>query len=339
MAGRGLQTMKIANSNCVRRSFAALPVAMACLLCLATLTTRLGAQTACSSGALTVTVKDATGAVIPGASVSVNNGAGVSRAQTTNNDGSYTFSLLPPGDYSVSISAKGFRTTDVPSVAVHVSETETLTRNLEVGQQEQQVSVTAEAAAIQTESSTLGGVVNTRAIEGIPLATRNYTQILNLSAGVNTPVNNSSSVGIGIAGVFVNGSDDTSNTYQMDGVGISNYAGGAIGSAFYGTVAIPSPDALQEFKVQTSNYDASYGRTAERERVNVVTKSGTDGNSTARFSSFSCNDDLNSNLFFRNSSGQPRGVLKQNQFGATFGGPIKKDKLPFFFGLTRARGS
>jgi len=285
------------------------------------------AQTA-STGALTVTVRDSSGAVIAGASVKVSNGAGITRSQTTNAEGDYTFSLLPPGEYSVTISATGFHTADVPAVTIHVSETETLTRNLQVGEQQQQVQVTAEASAIQTETSTVGGVVDARAINGIPLATRNYTQILNLSAGVNTPVNNSSAVGIGIAGVFVNGSDDTSNTYQMDGVGISNYAGGAIGSAFYGTVAVPSPDALQEFKVQTSNYDASYGRTAGA-NVNVVTRSGNNQFHGSLFE-FLRNDDLNSNLYFRNLSGQGRGVLKQNQFGGTVGGPIKKDKLFFF---------
>ncbi len=301
-------------------------------LCRLVLATAVAAGTVCaqtaSTGALTVTVKDATGAVIPGASVRASNGAGVTRSQTTNAEGDYTFSLLPPGDYLVNISATGFRPVDVPGITVHVSETETLSRNLEVGQQQQQLQVTAEAAAIQTETSALGGVVDTREISAVPLATRNYTQILNLSAGVNTPVNNSSAVGIGIAGVFVNGGDDTSNTYQMDGVGISNYAGGAIGSTFYGTVAIPSLDALQEFKVQTSNFDASYGRTAGA-NVNVVTKSGSNQFHGSLFE-FLRNDDLNSNLFFRNSSGQPRGVLKQNQFGGTFGGPIKKDKLFFF---------
>jgi len=114
----------------------------------------------------------------------------------------------------------------------------------------------------------------------------------------------------------------------MDGVGISNFAGGAVGSAFYGTIAIPSPDALQEFKVQTSNYDASYGRTSGS-TVNIVTKGGSNTFHGTLFEFFR-NNDLNANLFFSNRTGQPRGVLKQNQFGGTIGGPVKKDKLFFF---------
>jgi outer membrane receptor protein involved in Fe transport len=290
-----------------------------------------------ATGALTVIVRDPSGGVIPGASLTLANSAGVSRTQVTNADGTYTFPLLPPGDYHVSISATGFRPLDVPSVTVHVTETETLAESLQVGDQAQQVEVTGQADSLQTETSSLGQVVNTRSLSGLPLVTRNYTQILNLSPGVTSDVTNASQVGRGFQNIFVNGQDNTANAFQMDGVLISNYASSqpADATGFYGNIPIPSPDALQEFKVQTSLYDSSYGRNSGA-NVNVITKSGSDQFHGSLFE-FLRNDLLNANTFFQNETGQPRGELKQNQFGGTIGGPIKKDKLFFFFSYQGTR--
>lgn len=313
-----------------------LPAVMALLLGLGLFLPSTLAQTS-ATGALTVTATDASGAVIPDAKLSIVNDAGLTRTGTTNSAGNYTFSLLPPGNYKLSISAVGFRTLDVPSVAVHVTETETLTETLQVGEQQQQVQVTSQVETIQTETSTLGAVVNTRSINELPLATRNYTQLLSLSAGVVANVNDASSLGRGGQTFYTNGSDDVSNSYLMDGVNISNYASSTTQDAysFYGTISVPSADALQEFKVQTSNYDASYGRNTGAS-VNVVTKSGTNSIHGSLFEFFR-NDDLNANTFFRNSTRQPRGVLKQNQFGGAFGGPIRKDKLFFFLSYQGTR--
>lgn len=282
------------------------------------------------TGALTITVTDPTGAVIVGATVKVSNAAGLTRSETTGNNGSYTFTLLPPGNYTVNITAPGFSSIDVASVPVNVTETHVLNQQLAVGAQQQQVTVQTEVQALQTENSTLGDVVGNRSINELPLVTRNFTQIMTLSPGVNASVVNAGALGRGFVSLYTNGQNDISNTYQMDGVTVNNFGGGsADGSAFFGQIATPSPDALQEFKVQTGLYDASFGRNAGAQ-VNIATKSGTNGLHGSAFEYFR-NEDLNANDFFRNRSGAGRGVLRQNQFGGTVGGRIIRDKL-FFFG-------
>ncbi len=154
------------------------------------------AQTS-STGALAITVKDSTGAVIPDATLTISNTSGLTRSHATNSDGNYTFTLLPPDTYKVTITATGFKGVDIPAVVVHVTETQALMQSLQVGEQQQQVQVVGTAETIQTETSTLGGVVGTRAIISLPLVTRNFTQILNLSAGVVTDVTNASAAGRG----------------------------------------------------------------------------------------------------------------------------------------------
>jgi len=295
------------------------------------------AQTA-STGALTVTVTDSSGAVIPQASVTIAGAGREPRTLTTDASGSCTFTLLPVGSYEVKISAAGFKTVTVPSAVVNVAETHVLTQALEVGTQSQQVTVNATVESVQTESSGLGGVVNRESIAETPLATRNFTQILNLSSGVNTNVNDASQLGRGNQNTFVNGTGDVSSNYQMDGLSITGFMTGGVTDNFgglWGSPPIPSPDALQEFKVQTSDYDAGYGHSGGA-NVNIVTKSGTDTIHGSLFE-FNRNDDFNANGFFQNLRGLPRGKLKQNQFGGTIGGPIIKHKLFTFFSYQGTR--
>jgi hypothetical protein len=180
-------------------------------------------------------------------------------------------------------------------------------------------------------------VVGTQTISELPLVTRNYQQILSLSPGVLAGVSDGTALGRGSLPTYANGNMDTSNSYQMDGVSVNNYANSSVEEAnsFYGSIPVPSPDALQEFKVQTSNYDSSYGRNSGA-AVNVITKSGTNSWHGTLFE-FLRNDDLNANTFFANRQGLPRGELKQNQFGGTFGGPVKKDKLFFFLSYQGTR--
>lgn len=140
----------------------------------------LWGQTA-STGSLTVIAKDPSGALIPGAAVTLDNGAGVQRADKTAGDGSFTFTYLPPGNYKVTISAPGFKTSDLPSVTVTVSETQVVAQSLEVGGQQQEVTVTGTAQTVQTETSALGGIVTGTAITSLPMPTRNYTSLLGLS--------------------------------------------------------------------------------------------------------------------------------------------------------------
>ena len=304
------------------------------LIIAALLSPSLMAQSA-GTGALTGTVTDPSGAAVPNLTVTLTStDTGQVRTGVTGADGVYRFALLPPGTYKVRFSATGFKISEVPSVTVNVTETPVLNRTLEVGGQTETVLVQGEAALLQTADSTLGTVVGEKTVNALPLSNRNYTQIVNLSAGVAAPVNNASSFGKATQDMSTNGNDPAQNNFQMDGVAINNIAnsGSSNDSGIYAGIGIPSPDAIQEFKIQTSTYDASYGRNPGA-NVNVVTKSGTNQFHGSAFEFFR-NAQLNANDFFFNRSPANNGkkqILNQNQFGGTFGGPIKKDKL-FFFG-------
>jgi Carboxypeptidase regulatory-like domain len=296
----------------------------------------LMAQTA-NTGALTGTVTDPSGAVIVGAMVTVTNLAtGQTRTTSTTSNGSYQLSLLSPGNYSVRFDAKGFKSLDVPSITINVSETPTLDRKLEVGSSGEKVTVEASTETIQTQNATNGTVVSSQEIQNLPLVTRNYTQIVDLSPGVVSNVANATAMGNGTQDVSANGQGGISNSYSMDGANITQYTSG--GAAQLGSmpgIVIPNPDTIQEFKVQTSQYDAGYGRNAGA-NVEVITKGGSN-NFHGDVFEFNRNNFFNANDFFYKFSelldGQPNKpqTLKQNTFGGTLGGPIKKDKI-FFFG-------
>jgi hypothetical protein len=293
------------------------------------------AQTA-STGALTGTITDPSGAVVANAQIVITNRAtGQSRTATSGINGSYRFTLLPPGTYSVSVSMTGFKTAEFPSVTINVTETAALNCRLEIGVQSETFIVEAGTEALQTTSSTLGTLVDSEEVVTLPLTSRNYTQILDLSAGVSASVNNATVMGKGTQYTSVNGSNPSQNNYQMDGVAINSMAllGSSADQNVGAGIGIPSPDAIQEFKVQTSNYDASFGRNPGG-NVNVITKSGTnDFHGTAFY--FLRNTALNANPFFYNrdnpESATKKPVLNQNQFGFVVGGPIKKDRF-FIFG-------
>jgi Carboxypeptidase regulatory-like domain len=307
-----------------------------CVVLLFACTTPSLAQTS-ETGALTGTVTDPSGAVISGAAVTVTNiGTGQSRTTTTDANGSYKFSLLPPGNYSARFAAAGFKTAQVPSVTVNVTETPVLNRSLEVGAQSEQITVESTTETIQTQNATNGGLVGSQEVVDLPLVSRNYTQIVNLSPGVVSNVTTASSVGNGTVDVAANGARQNQNNYSMDGSSIVNYVSGTAGqTGSYPGIAIPNPDTIQEFKVQTSQYDASSGRNPGV-NVEVVTKGGTNQFHGDAWE-FNRNNFFNANDFFYKASelahqeaNTPQ-TLKQNTFGGTFGGPIKKDKI-FFFG-------
>jgi hypothetical protein len=307
----------------------------------------LMAQSAGTSS-LTGTVTDPSGASVPTVTVTLtSNDTNQVRTATTGSDGQYKFTLIPPGNYKVRFSATGFKTAEVGSVVLNVTETPTLDRTLEVGAQSEQVTVEATAETLQTASSTLGQVVGGTTITEMPLSSRNFTAIIGLSAGTSGPVGNATSFGKGTGDISVNGATPGQNNFQMDGVAIQSMAsnGSANDGGIYVGIAIPSPDAIQEFKVQTSTYDATYGRNPGG-NVNVVTKSGTNTWHGTAFEFFR-NADLDANDFFYNRdtcrldfAGQscPHQVLNQNQYGGVIGGPIKRDKL-FIFGSYEGTGS
>jgi hypothetical protein len=295
------------------------------------------AQSAGTAG-LAGTVTDPSGAVVPGVTVTLTN-TDTNQARTTRTagDGVYKFSLIPPGNFKVKFEASGFKVAEVSSLTLNVTETPVLDRKLEVGAANEQVVVEAAAEALQTSSSTLGTTVTSATVTALPLSSRNYTQILGLAAGANTGANNATAFGKGTQDISTNGADPGQNNFQMDGVAINNIAnpGTSADSGIYAGIGIPSPDAIQEFKIQTSTYDASYGRNPGA-NVNVLTKSGSNSFHGTAFEFFR-NSQLNANDFFYNrdtcstySGTCPKQVLNQNQFGGVIGGPIKRDKVFFF---------
>jgi len=308
------------------RTIKTLKISLACLIFAVA-----GLAQNASTGALTGTVSDSNGAVVAGARVKVTNEAtGVERSLVTSETGSYTVPLLSPGSYRLEFSSTGFKKSVKTGLQINVTETARFDVRFEVGAVTEEITVTSEAELLQTESSGLGRVADSVVVSNLPLVTRNYTQIVTLSAGISAGVTRGDELGRGSGGMSggnfrSHGAFGADNNFQMNGVQANDLQSSG---NFSGGVAIPNPDAIQEFKVQTGQYDATYGRNAGA-NVNVVTKSGGNQFHGTAFEFFR-NNALNANDFFRNRSGQPRGILRQNQFGFTLGGPIVKDKLLFF---------
>lgn len=290
------------------------------------------AQTS-QTGALTGTVTDPAGSVVPGVTVTMTSTTtGQVRSAQTQSNGRYLVPLMPPGVYRVSASRQDFKTAEFQQVQINITETTTLNVQLQIGSFREVMTVEAAPMQLDTSSSALGHVTDERMVANLPLVTRNYTQILGLSPGVSGEVNNSAAIGRGSSSLSsstgsysVGGNATNDNNFQMNGAEVNDLAGE---NNISGGVPVPNPDAIQEFKVQVGQYDASYGRNAGA-NVDVVTKSGTNqfhGNVWEYFR----NTALNANDYFLKQSSLERGVLNQNQFGFTFGGPVLKNKLMFF---------
>jgi Carboxypeptidase regulatory-like domain len=287
-------------------------------------------QTA-ATGQISGAVFDPSKAAVPRAKVTAKDLAtGLSREAVSSATGDYSLSLLPPGNYVVTVEAEGFEKQTSNNVAVQVATTTTLDFSLALGATSQQVSVEASAEILQTKEAANGDTTNGKTVIGLPLTNRNYTQILGLNPGVASVVPNAAALGKNNVDVNVNGGRVMDNSYEMDGQDVSNLeTQGTTNTVSIGGISVPSPDAILEFKVQTSLYDAAYGR-GSGANVDVVTKSGTDSLHGDLFE-FLRNTDLDANDFFLNETGQPRPIMKQNQFGGTIGGAIIKHKL-FYFG-------
>src|SRR6267143_250621 len=290
----------------------------------------LPAQTA-GTGALTGRLTDPSGAVVPGVTVTVTSvDTGQTRTTTTGEDGTYKINLLRPGNYRVRFEIAGFKSVEIPSAKVSVTETAVLDGTLQLGAQADAVRVESDVEAIQTASSALGTVATATTVTELPLSTRNYTNLLAMSSGANASVQDASLIGKGTTLIAVNGAGNGQNTFLQDGVVINNWFSFNTGveGVSVGGFAIPNPDAISEFKIQTSSYDSGYGRNPGA-NVNVITRSGTNSFHGSAFEFFR-NRALNANAWFRNYQGLPKPLLNSNQYGGAFGGPIKKDKLFFF---------
>ena len=281
-----------------------------------------------ATGAISGTVVDTSGGVIPGAEVQIidKSTGNVARKLATTSSGSFVVTLLPPSVYTVIVNAKGFGEGRTSDIEVRVTETTSLTITLKPSQVSAQVVVSAQVATVNTENPSTGQTINTETVRELPLATQNFQQLLTLSTGAQDKLNNATQLGRGDVRIFVNGQREDNNNYLIEGISATDY-----NVAELTNTPLPSPDVVQEFKVQTSLYDASQGRNGGG-NVNAVLKSGTKDFHFDAYDFFR-NDALNANDFFLNRGGVRRPVLKQNIFGVSGGGPSGGDaKFGYFFG-------
>jgi hypothetical protein len=279
----------------------------------------VGAQS--TGGRIRGTVVDPSGGAVPAATVQlVNEATHVTREAQTGANGEYIFIEVPVGSYEVDLTMQGFKKYVRKGIALDLNQVLTMDISLQLGGSTDVVEVTGAPPVIDTSSSQLGAVVNERSSTQLPLNQRDVYQLLQLQPGVQSQLGNDTFYGSDRAGVVtVNGGRGRSNNYSVNG--------GDGNDLFANLPAVePSPDSIEEFKVISNAFDAEYGRNSGAV-VNVVTKSGTN-DIHGGFYEFFRNDHLNTHPFTFTPS--PKPAFKQNQFGGTFGGPIRKDKTFFF---------
>ena len=283
-------------------------------------------------------VTDASGGILPGVTVTITNtGTNVSQTTQTTSGGDYTFALLQVGTYVVKVEAKGFKTFSAQSISLSAGDRARVDAKMEVGDITQTVEVQASTApALQTDSSGLGTLVTTQAVEDLPLDGRNIIRLVQLSAG--TTEGSPGSIAEGArpddrrqtSAFSANGQGDSENESMIDGFDNNERIIGTLG-------ARPSIDAIQEVNVSTNKYDASVGRTGGAV-VDIITKAGTNSFHGSAFEFFR-NKVLNTNPNYNFAQAQnpgtvspaaPNPAFRQNQYGGSVGGPIRKDKTFFF---------
>lgn len=275
-----------------------------------------------ATGAITGTVKDESGSVLTAATVKViNEETGQSvRELKTDSSGLFTASLLPVGSYTAEVSAVGFATTKFPGVVVRITETTRMTAVLKPSSLMQTVEVQGEVAVVNTTNATTGESLGSTTITSLPLATRNFQQLLTLSAGASSDLNNAAELGRGQVFIHVNGGREDNNNYLIEGLSVADYA---FGELTY--TPLPNPDSIQEFKVSTSLYDASQGRNGGG-NINATLKGGTSNFHGDAWEYFR-NTALDADDYFLGKV-----VVKQNIFGGDFGGPVGPEaKLGYFY--------
>jgi carboxypeptidase family protein/TonB-dependent receptor-like protein len=314
-------------------------VAAVALLLALFVSTPVGAQVA--GGSLSGTITDPSGAGIPLAQVAIKNVAtGVERILTTNTDGFYTAPNLIPGEYQITISAKGFNTDIKSGITINVGARQVFDIALQIGTVTHRVEVTAEAPAIQLASSDISATVNATTVRELPLNGRSWTDLAALQPGVDT-IQTQPTFAVGAdrgnrgfgQQLTISGARPQQNNYRLDGVSLNDYANGAPGSVLGGNLGV---DAIQEFSVLTSNYSAEYGKTSGGV-VNATTRSGTNSFHGSGYE-FLRNSQLDAANFFEAGKRTP---FKRNQFGGAIGGPIVKNRTFFFAdyeGIRQSKG-
>jgi Carboxypeptidase regulatory-like domain len=281
-------------------------------LCLATIMLPMFALGQMYFGGIVGTVTDPSGGAIPGASVIVlNTGTNASFRTTTNAEGFYQMLHLVPGVYTVTSEMKGFKRTVVTDVTVRVSSTTTANVRMAVGAVTQSVRVTAATPLLDTTSGTVGTVVNSQSTVELPLATRNFTQLLELVPGSESQGSDDSIAGG--SNFSISGNQRMQNNFMVDGVNDNE-------SMFAQFAMQPVVDSIAEFKVQTNITSAEFGSAAGA-NIAVATKSGTN-QFHGDVWEFLRNNAFDANQWFNNYEGVPRTAYRQNQFGFTAGGPI-----------------
>src|SRR3954463_6277973 len=271
------------------------------------------------------TVRDPTGSVIANAKITLRNvNTGVAASTVTSSAGEYEFLTVKIGNYKVTAEAPGFSSAATDTFNVAVSARQRVDLTLQVGATTESITVSGAAAVVESDSTDKGQVVNTEVIQNMPLNGRSYSDLSLLAPGVQR--SSLSSAGDPREGSFnVNGLPSSQNNFIMDGVDNNSY--GTSNQGFSNQVVQLSPDAVQEFKVQTNNYSAEYGR-AGGAVINASMRSGTNQFHGSIYE-YLRNTDFNAVGFFKPVN-NVKPVYQQNQFGATIGGPIKRDKLFFF---------
>lgn len=298
-------------------------IAICALLLFSGVFTRCVAQT--TYGSILGTVRDSSGAVIVGAKITVTNvGTAVKTTQATNAVGAYSFNTLFPGAYTVHAEMQGFKSVDVQNLQLQIDQTLRTDITMPLGQVNQQVTVTETLATLNTDTADVGEVIENRQVVDLPLNGRQFVQLATLANDVylNAPNNAGDSAGDQI---ISEGSRLFSNSYLLDGVDIKIQRGGSYGLS-------PSIDAIGEFKLLQNTYSAEYG--FGQTVLTATIKSGTNQFHGVAFD-FMRNDKLDAVQAF-NGSGK-KNKLRQNQFGASFGGPIIKEKLFFFLNYEGSR--
>jgi hypothetical protein len=278
-----------------------------------------------TAGAIAGTVRDATGGALAGAQLTARHlETGLTRTSRSGEDGRFMFAAVPVGAYELRVELAGFRPLVRRGVSLTVDETVVVHLQMEVGPLDQEVTVTAEASLVNTQSPELSYLVGEAAIRELPLNGRNYTDLALLQPGVVAfPLRDGGSVVAHGLGVSTNGQDPRSNTYLLDGTPLNDFTNGPAGSAA-GTV--PGIETIREFRVETNAYSAEFGRNSGGQ-INVVSKSGTNALHGSLYE-FHRNDNFDARNFF-DPHQQPQ--FRRNQFGGSAGGPVQRDRTFFFF--------